>query len=59
MQTDKKDSAVVRGEREGTWGVRGKGGGGELKNRLRLAGEGGSVEQCYEWIESLTPQHTE
>lgn len=60
MQIDKKDSAVVRGEREGIWGVRG-GGGGEgwgVKNCLRLGEEVGSVEQCYEWIESLTPPNT-
>jgi len=35
--------------------LRGKRRRGRLKNCLRLAEEGGRVEQCYEWIESLTP----
>lgn len=29
-----------------------------VKNGLGLAVEGGRVEQCYEWIESLTPPNT-
>lgn len=67
MQTDKKglccgergERGHMRGKRRRLWSGRKGGGGWRLKNCLRLAEEGGRVEQCYEWIESLTPQHTE